>query len=201
MEIRFFTKRAVAGAFGAAAMLLAGAAQAALQDRDLNGDLVTDAFYDTDLKITWLRDANVNGQMDWNTAVSWADGFSFGGYNDWRLPTSDTCDGSFCASSEMGHLWYTELGNSAPGPMTNTGNFQSLQSGLYWSGRDGFPGSNSAYGFHTSNGFQTQVGWATPGHGMAVRPGDVAAIPEPETYALMLAGLAGLALARRQRRR
>ncbi len=183
------------------ALLVAGTAQAALQDRDLNGDTVTDAFYDTDLDITWLRDADVNGLMDWNTAVSWADGFNFGGFSDWRLPTSDTCDGFFCASSETGHLWYTELGNSAPGPMTNTGNFQSLQSGLYWSGRDGFPGTNSAYGFDTSNGFQTQVGWATPGYGMAVHAGDIGLVPEPETYALMLAGLAGLAWATRRRPR
>ena len=86
-----FMKRAVLGA--AAAVLLAGAAQAALQARDLNGDTVTDAFYDTDLNITWLRDANVNGPMHWDTAVSWADTYSFGGYTDWRLSTSDTCDG------------------------------------------------------------------------------------------------------------
>jgi PEP-CTERM motif len=36
---------------------------------------------------------------------------------------------------------------------------------------------------------------------MAVRDGDIAAIPEPETYALMLVGLAGLALATRRPRR
>ena len=45
------------------AVALVGTAQAALQDRDLNGDTVIDAFYDTDLKITWLRDANVTGPM------------------------------------------------------------------------------------------------------------------------------------------
>ena len=56
------TKRAMAGAVAAAAVLLAGPAQAALQDRDLNGDTVVDAFYDTDLDITRLRNANPNGQ-------------------------------------------------------------------------------------------------------------------------------------------
>jgi hypothetical protein len=58
-----FTKRAVFGAVGTAAMLVAGAAHAALQDRDLDHNGVTDAYYDTDLNITWLRNANVNGLM------------------------------------------------------------------------------------------------------------------------------------------
>ena len=53
-------RRAVVSA--AAAVLFAGTAQAALQDRDLNGDAVVDAFYDTDLDITWLRNANERPQ-------------------------------------------------------------------------------------------------------------------------------------------
>ena len=122
-----FIPRAMAGAVAAAAMLIGGAAQASLVARDLNGDTVTDAFYDSDLNVTWLRDANVNGLMNWTTAVSWADGFNFGGYSDWRLPTSDTCEGFNCTGSEMGHLWYVELGNQA-GQMTNTGGFQNLES-------------------------------------------------------------------------
>jgi len=109
---------------GAAAVLLGGAAQAALQDRDLNGDTVVDTFYDTDLNITWLGDANVNGLMKWDAAVAWASGNSFRGYCDCRLPTSDACRGYNCTGSELGHLWYVELGNPAGGPMTNTGNFQ-----------------------------------------------------------------------------
>lgn len=132
MQTRFM-KRAVWGAMAVAAMLAAGGAQAALQDRDLHGDTVTDAFYNTDLNITWLRDANVNGTMNWATAVGWADTYSFGGYTDWRLPTSDTCVNMNCTGSEMGHLWCSELGNSA-GQMTNTGDFQNLQSDFYWSG-------------------------------------------------------------------
>ena len=204
-----FIQRAMTGAVAAAAMLIAGAAQASLVARDLNGDTVTDAFYDSDLNITWLRDANVNGRMNWATAVSWADGFSFGGYSDWRLPTSDTCEDFNCTGSEMGHLWYVELGNLAGGPMTNAGDFQNLQATHYWSGTEYalFPGN--AWFFDISTGDQfVSVRFGISGGNqlmlaMAVRPGDVtvAGVPEPQTYALVLMGLSAMVLARRRQRR
>jgi hypothetical protein len=127
-----------------------------LQARDLNGDTVTDAFYDTQLNITWLRDANINrgngngGRMTWYGAQSWVSNLSFGGYTDWRLPTlidsgapGCTVIGPDCGYnvqtigvvnsqlivySEMAHLYYNSLGNAA-GPFTgqkNTGGFIDL---------------------------------------------------------------------------
>jgi hypothetical protein len=196
-------KRALAGAAAAATLLLAGAAQAALQSRDLNGDTVVDAFYDTDLDITWLRNANVNGPMDWAAAVAWADGYSFGGYSDWRLPASDTCVNFNCTGSEMGHLWYVELGNSV-GIVTNTGEFENLKASNYWSGRE-FP-SDLAWFFDATGGFQGADGKSITNYAMAVRTGDVptappGAVPEPQTYALVLLGFTGLALTRRRPQR
>jgi hypothetical protein len=190
-------KRVVMGAAVTAALLLAGTAQAALQDRDLDGDGQTDAFYDTDLDITWLRDANVNGSMNWDTAVAWVGTFSFGGVNDWRLPASDACIFSFnCTGSEMGHLWYTELGNVAGGPLTNAGDFQNLQSFVYWSGTPSSRPLNSIL-FRTDDGWQAYDRQGLELYAMAVRDGDVPALPERGTCALMLAGLAGLTLRRR----
>lgn len=71
------------------ASLFAGAAQATLIDR--GGGLI----YDSLLNITWLQDANyakssgydADGLMSWNAANAWAANLSYGGYDDWRLPT------------------------------------------------------------------------------------------------------------------
>lgn len=196
---------AIAAVAGAGPLLMAQTAQAALQDRDLNGDTVTDAIYDTDLDITWLRDAAAFGPGDWDDAMDWAAGFSFAGYNDWRLPMSDACSGYGCTGSEMGHLWYVELGNPAGGPMANVGNFLNFQTdddfGDYWSVRESGPGQNEPSVFHAHSGYQypnSDKGYWL--YALAVRDGDVAVVPELATCALMLAGLCTLAVARRRQR-
>lgn len=140
-----FQKRLALGAIGVAVALLASELQAAgiagqgtwestLQARDLDGNGVTDAFYDTSLNVTWLRDANINGAKSWDAAKTWADNLVVGKYSDWRLPTMiDTgtpgCNlgyagGTDCGYNvqtksgntvlnEMAYLYYTTLGNKA----------------------------------------------------------------------------------------
>jgi hypothetical protein len=51
-------------------------------------------IYDSDLNITWLQDANLGGQMDWSSAIAWADQLVYGGYSDWRLPHALPVNGS-----------------------------------------------------------------------------------------------------------
>lgn len=110
---------------------------------------------------------------------------------------------SNCTAGEIGHLWYVELGNTAAGGLTNTGAFQNVQSSWYWSGNDG-SGSEVAYTVDFRNGRQgNQYTSANSNqlYAMAVMNGDVAAVPEPGTYALLFAGLAGVGLALRSRLR
>jgi hypothetical protein len=192
-----------------AGLSLAGAAQAALHDR--GGGLI----YDEAQNITWLQDANyAQTVMNWDEAMSWAANLSYAdpvrnvSYDDWRLPTALNADGSGpcgdtygCDSSEMGHLFFITGGLTAGQPITAspmlTGYFTNMQSWMYWSGTEA--GQDNAWLFHTLHGYQNApVKW-TDAYAWAVRTGDVAPpIPEPETYALVLAGLLLVGMAARR---
>lgn len=184
-----------------------GTAQAALVDR--GGGMI----YDTDLNITWLADANyartsgydADGRMNWNAANAWAAGLTYGGFSDWRLPTSDGCYGYNCTGSEMGHLYYTELGGTYNSSILFSGDpdlslFRNITSFIYWSGTVYAPDPvSNAMAFiligHQGYGLQSNEFYA-----WAVRDGDVAsAVPEPGSALLVGLGLAGLAATRRRR--
>lgn len=112
------------------------------------------------------------------------------------------------ASSEMAHLHFTELGNlsrftttgTLSGAMEgganpnsaqdNTGPFINFQPGYYWSGTEYALYPSEAWSFYPRTGEQdTSNKSFYRYYALAVRPGDVAAVPEAETYALMLVGL------------
>jgi hypothetical protein len=188
-------------------LLTATGAQAALLSR--LGGL---AVYDTDLKITWLTNANANGPMDWSTANAWASGLSVDGFSGWRLPTTlqpdATCShqyagissGDNCTGSEMGYLFYSELGGGVAGITANNGLFQNVQSNLYWSGTEYAPYTLNAWVFNFSIGTQGSDNKTYKLYALAVRPGDVAAVPVPAAAWLLGSGLLGLiGMARRQR--
>ena len=144
----------------------AGAANADLTAAD--GGLTV---YDKGANLYWLADANLvlsnnfgvissirgDGTMQWRDAQSWIaamDKANYLGYNDWRLPTTLqpdlTCGvqnslgstGLSCTGSEMGNLFYNELGGAAGIPIQTQNNgklalFQNVPySRSYWSGTE-----------------------------------------------------------------
>jgi hypothetical protein len=241
---------------------LSGTVQAALHDR--GGGLI----YDDALNVTWLQDANyaktsgydADGLMTWHEATAWAEQLNINGYNDWRLPTTLQPDASCsnqaggdsfgynCTGSELGHLFYEELGGyveveggltttyiSNYGPFSNAepiyvqvtmyvylsdGAFilsesnvpptpDSVLVGLMptldllpkamWSATESSHSNGEAWAFDMNSGSQDVFNKTETHFAWAVRDGDVAAIPEPETYAMFLAGLGLVGAAARRR--
>ncbi len=174
-----------------AATTMVTPAHAWLASRDIDGDGIIDAFYDDGFDITWLRNANVNGPMNWSSANAWANNFSIGSYSDWRLPTALNHDGSgpcdsYCnGSSEMLHLRDHLLGGN------NAVGLQNLQRGAYWTGTSNSP--IFAWGY-TDIGFGRQ-GIARKSDGlyaMAVRNGDVVSLTAHPSSAVAVQSSAGI---------
>jgi hypothetical protein len=246
-----------------------GTWETTLQARDLDGNQSTaEAYYDTDLNITWLADAFLgksntfglpidtalgpyhgeafsydgylysSGDTNWPGAMFWIDAMNnakYLGYDGWRLPVTDpvnsvaynnaflydgTADTGFSISapgttyagstgSEMAHLFYNTLGNSAyydksgattscstiPPDycLTNSGPFSNIQA-PYWSATEDPTDASNAWDFYFDNGGQNvgikeynYVAWA-------VHPGDigVAIVPLPAAVWLFGSGLIGM---------
>ena len=197
-----------------AALVQAGSALAALELRDINGNATTveahaEFAYDTVLDATWYLTANNTGLI-WEDAKSWAAGLTVGTFSGWSLPSTDeTCGFAFnCTSSQMGELYYTALGNTAGSPTTNTGPFKNLRAAPYWSGTEYAPPppgdawfeipSGAGYAAANLSGSQAAGDKNLFLYALAVRPGDLVAVPEPGMVALLLSGLAGVMVMRRR---
>jgi Protein of unknown function (DUF1566)/PEP-CTERM motif len=183
--------------------LAAGAANADLIAAD-HGLTV----YDKGTNLDWLANANLNGAMNWAGAQSWITSLNTADYlgsSDWRLPTSDGCIIYNCTGSEMGNLFYNELGGTANHSILTTHNadltlFNNVQANGYWSGTEYAPDPSYAWNFGMSDGFQGVSSKGTNLFALAVRPGQVAAVPEPSTYVMLLAGLGLIGFTARRRK-
>lgn len=174
-------------------------------------------IYDSDQGLVWLD--YTNSGLRWPLQTAWAAGLNEPGVvtckfnpdvsvswqGDWRLPKMEdgprkfSCDGSTTAgfnntTSELGHLFYTSLGNlgyydtegnARPGwgkpeseqtwGLKHTGPFDNLQSARYWTCTEYAANPLHAWAFNTVWGSQINDGFsaAYSFSGIAVRPGTV----------------------------
>lgn len=193
-----------------------------IYDTDLNITWLQDANY---AKTQYIQTGGVTGAaggyMPWFQANAWAAGLSYFDsarnqtLTGWRLPTTlqpdNSCSGqqnlygygqvssgANCAGSEMGHLFYNELGGVTYSWIQNVNNgklalFKNVQMDHYWSATAYGPYNGQAwiYDFYGNempeNKSWTNVAWA-------VRDGDVGAastVPVPAAAWLLGSGLLG----------
>lgn len=164
------------------------------------------AYYDDQLDITWVQDANINGTMDWDTANASAAALTIAGVSGWRLPSMDknnddtivdcaTGTQSACADNEYGHLFQYGAGTTRGDGVTasSPGPFSNVQFNYYWSSTEYEPILDRAWVFHSGTGGQS-FGNMTYGlfHGWAVQSGNAGVVPVPAAVWLFGSGLLGL---------
>lgn len=199
-----------------------GTWETTLQSRDINGDGTTDAWYDTVRNITWLANPRMaagtafddgfsptDGRLTFAGAATWLAALDVHGVTGWRF------------GHEVDDLYYATLGNHGmptpdagwynTGPFVNVTNAGSANSGWYWLGVPPYIDPSCGPGCPTFSdvfwadgvgaGYYTGIDTSSSMGVWAVHDGDVpvAVVPEPETWALMLAGLAALGVVARRR--
>lgn len=163
-------------------------------------------LYDNVLDITWITDAGLARNthfdtLDWWVASQWASDLVYGGYSDWRLPSMDVnSDGIIvdcipsasteltCRDNEYAYL-FRQYGISldTPGDFINIGDLH------YWSETENPVYPNLAYLFNLESGFQGTTSKITINrNALAVRDGDVTAVPVPAAIWLFITGISGL---------
>jgi hypothetical protein len=175
---------------------------------------------DFDTANTWATTLTVAGIGGWHLPTIHIDSCGVHGYDlDVFLGGGGICGyGVQTSTSDMAHMNVVTLGNPSyyvppTTPLTNnSGPFTNLRTFGYWFSRDYAvdpwtlevnTGEAWRYSFHA--GRQDNLAKTWEHHAWAVHDGDVGAIaapvPEPQTYALMGAGLAMMVLLGRRRRR
>ena len=235
--------KVITGTFcaGIISLVLCATAEAALIKGEI--DLIP-LIYDTDLDITWLGFGNdaagsiydngsstTDGRMSLANANNWAASVDYLGFTNWRLPTvfavgADTScdsiqypgDGNFynynCTGSEMGHLFYNELGGVVDIANNSSVFDETIFDGLlhnnYWSSTAAGAGcfldnpNSCAWDFDFKNGVTEDYPVGFPFHALAVHEGDIGmldAVPIPPAVWLFCSGLIGLVIVARSKSR
>ncbi|MFD0913147.1 Lcl C-terminal domain-containing protein [Methylophilus luteus] len=140
------------------------------------------------------------GIVSWFGGMAFANylnSISYGGRNNWRLPTvANTNTGwglttnDSVGGDELTELFYKELGGSAYQKLPDTQIFANEQFDAYWTGTEFGANSNNAWFFMNNEGNQQVLSkTAYRMYAWFVSPSLASTVPEPESMAMLFAGL------------
>lgn len=162
-------------------------------------------------------DFSSNGQTTWFGAmayVSYLNSISYGGSNQWRLPTFatfqrgyDTPTNGTTTGNELSELFYQELNISAGSQLQDTATFDNEQAYYYFSGTEYAINPNRVWTLATNSlagGRQieftkTQQFYAWAVSGGRINTATPSAVPVPAAAWLFGSGLMGLAALKRRK--
>ncbi|QDC44356.1 PEP-CTERM sorting domain-containing protein [Methylophilus medardicus] len=148
--------------------------------------------------------SEVDGSSSWWGAMAFANylnSIRYGGSHHWQLPTLATNSSASGLGSndqvsgdEFVELFYHELNAELYSNIPNTLMFDNEVTGVYWSGTEEIDPEEpfsiyKAHAFLTSYGFQISTFKNYANHAWVVTPGQISAVPEPKSLAMLLAGL------------
>lgn len=189
------------GISGVARAVLVDRGGGLLYDTDLNVTWLADANYaKTSGYVHTLSGAGSDGTMTWDQAEAWVAALV---YRDpvrkidlkgWRLPKTLQPDpacsahagndsfGYQCTGSELGHLFYAELGGKTATPIGRVHNasyalFSHAPASLYWSGTGYASDPGRAWSFMFDSGSSLAADKGIRMYVLPVRPGDVSPAP------------------------
>jgi hypothetical protein len=201
------------GLFAVTVMMSSMSAHAALTSVTQDGGLMVS---DSTFNVTWADVASPPTGLTWSasaaagSAQAWVVSLNtedYGGYSNWRLPTGDgiyttgyappSYNGYGTSTNqplnELGNLFINELGNTPGSQVTKTSPFATLStSGIYWSSTKRPLDPGHAWVFYSAGGVQLAPPEDSAFEALAVRSGQVTAVPVPAAAWLLGSGLMGL---------
>jgi hypothetical protein len=162
--------------------------------------------------LTAAGDFGAGGLVSWWGAqayVAYLNQIDYGNSSQWALPTTpdnNSSTGFNKTTSQLGELFYSELGGTAGNSFPSSTYFTNEQAYVYWSGTTYSASLGAAWLFDTYVGDQYGYNKGFRNYALAVSPGEVnaatvtdpsATVPEPGMLALMLTGFSLLGWMRR----